>query len=120
MLYARALLGARLHDMASGFQGFHRSILGRVVDYPFKPTGHFYQTELRHDRLIEAPIHYRAVAAALGNRAQEFHRRTLALLLAAADFSDAQAVAAGRERSARNRAGGVEHAESALAEPFLS
>jgi hypothetical protein len=54
--------------MASEFQGFHRSIVGHVVDYPFKPTGHFYQTELRHDRLIEAPIHRcRSRKAALRN-----------------------------------------------------
>jgi dolichol-phosphate mannosyltransferase len=63
-MLARVLLGAKLHDMTSGFQGFHRAILERVVDYPFESTAHFYQTELRHllrsRRLIEVPIHYRA------------------------------------------------------------
>jgi len=63
-LLARWLLGARLTDMTSGFQGFRRSVLLKVVDYPLRSTAHFYQTELRHllrrQRLIEIPIHYRA------------------------------------------------------------
>lgn len=63
-LLARWLLGARLTDMTSGFQGFRRSVLQRVVDYPLRSHAHFYQTELRHllrrQRYIEVPIHYRA------------------------------------------------------------
>jgi len=63
-LLAQWLLGACLADMTSGFQGFRRAILLKVVDYPLRSTAHFYQTELRHllrnQKLIEVPIHYRA------------------------------------------------------------
>lgn len=63
-LLARWLLGARLSDMTSGFQGFRRCVLLKVVEYPLLSRAHFYQTELRHllrgQKLIEVPIHYRA------------------------------------------------------------
>jgi dolichol-phosphate mannosyltransferase len=63
-ILARVLLGAELADMTSGFQGFRRSVLEKVVDYPLRSSAHFYQTELRHllrkQKLIEVPIHYRA------------------------------------------------------------
>ncbi len=63
-LAARLLLGTRLADMTSGFQGFHRSMAEKLVRFPFLSTAHFYQTEVRYllrkTRLIEVPIHYRA------------------------------------------------------------
>jgi dolichol-phosphate mannosyltransferase len=63
-LLAQWLLGAKLADMTSGYQGFRRSVLLKVVDYPLLSKAHFYQTELRHllrkQKLIEVPIHYRA------------------------------------------------------------
>lgn len=63
-IVARLLLGVKLHDLTSGFQGFHRDVLTRLLAYPLKSKAHFYQTEvrylLRHTRLIEVPIHYRA------------------------------------------------------------
>lgn len=63
-LLARWLLGARLADMTSGFQGFRRNVLRKLVDYPLRSKAHFYQTEVRHllrrQKLIEVPIHYRA------------------------------------------------------------
>ena len=63
-LLAQWLLGAKLADMTSGYQGFRRSVLLKVVDYPLLSRAHFYQTELRHllrkQKLIEVPIHYRA------------------------------------------------------------
>lgn len=63
-LAARILLGSKLADMTSGYQGFHRSILEKLVAYPLRSQAHFYQTEVRHllrkHRIIEAPIHYRA------------------------------------------------------------
>jgi dolichol-phosphate mannosyltransferase len=66
-LAAQLLLGSRLRDMTSGFQGFHRSVLERLVEYPLRSRAHFYQTEVRHllrfTRLIEVPIHYRAPSA---------------------------------------------------------
>lgn len=61
---AQLLLGSRLSDMTSGFQGFHRSILERLLAQPLLSKAHFYQTEvrylLRRQRIIEVPIHYRA------------------------------------------------------------
>lgn len=63
-ILAQWLLGSTLADMTSGFQGFRRSILLKVVEYPLLSSAHFYQTELRHllrkQKLIEVPIHYRA------------------------------------------------------------
>jgi len=63
-LLARWLLGARLADMTSGYQGFRRVVLEKLVAYPLRSRAHFYQTEvrylLRHEKLIEVPIHYRA------------------------------------------------------------
>jgi len=61
---ARCLLGSKLADMTSGYQGFHREILEKIVAHPLRSRAHFYQTELRHllrnQKLIEVPIHYRA------------------------------------------------------------
>lgn len=63
-LLARWLLGAKLADMTSGYQGFHRGVLSQLVVHPLHSTAHFYQTEVRHllrkQKLIEVPIHYRA------------------------------------------------------------
>ena len=63
-LAAQFLLGARLRDMTSGFQGFRRDVLTRVLNYQLHSKAHFYQTEVRHllrnTRWIEVPIHYRA------------------------------------------------------------
>ncbi len=63
-LAAQWLLGARMADMTSGFQGFHRDILARLAAYPLLSRAHFYQTEVRHllrkTRWMEVPIHYRA------------------------------------------------------------
>ena len=61
---AQWLLGARMADMTSGFQGFRREVLIRLLKYPLLSRAHFYQTEIRHllrnSRYIEVPIHYRA------------------------------------------------------------
>ncbi len=63
-LLAQWLLGARLADMTSGFQGFRRGVLEKLVAHPLRSKAHFYQTEVRHllrrQKLIEVPIHYRA------------------------------------------------------------
>ncbi len=63
-LLSNVLLGTRMYDMTSGFQGFHRAVVEKFVDYRFLSTGHFYQTELRYllrrSRFAEVPIHYRA------------------------------------------------------------
>ena len=63
-LLSKVLLGAKLSDMTSGFQGFHRSIVKKIITHKFHSTGHFYQTELRYllqnYRIAEVPIHYQA------------------------------------------------------------
>lgn len=63
-IVANFLLGTKLHDMTSGFQGFHRSIIKRIINHNFLSTGHFFQVELRYIlrncRTYEVPIHYRA------------------------------------------------------------
>ena len=63
-LAAQWLLGVKLRDLTSGFQGFHRDVLIRLVGYPLLSKAHFYQTEvrylLRNTRWMEVPIHYRA------------------------------------------------------------
>lgn len=67
------LLGTKLHDMTSGFQGLHRSVVEKIVKYPFKSKAHFYQTEIRYllrDRkMIEIPIHYKAPSPRVSKKA---------------------------------------------------
>jgi len=61
---ANILLGTKLKDMTSGFQGFHRDVVKQLIDYPIKSKAHFYQTEIRYllrkKRMMEIPIHYNA------------------------------------------------------------
>ncbi|MEZ5004228.1 MAG: glycosyltransferase [Chitinophagales bacterium] len=61
---ANILLGTKLRDMTSGYQGFHRDVIGKLLQYPLKSKGHFYQTEIRYllrkRRIFEVPIHYQA------------------------------------------------------------
>lgn len=63
-LLANLLLGTRLTDMTSGFQGFHADLVAKLLRHDFLATAHFYQTEvrylLREQRFIELPINYRA------------------------------------------------------------
>jgi dolichol-phosphate mannosyltransferase len=72
-LLANVLLGTRMRDMTSGFQGFHAGIVKKFVDYPLLSTAHFYQTELRyllrHTRFAEIPIHYRAPSPSVSQNA---------------------------------------------------
>lgn len=63
-ILANILLGTRMHDMTSGFQGFHAHIVEKLLNMPLRSTAHFYQTEVRYllhkHRYAEVPIHYRA------------------------------------------------------------
>ncbi len=72
-IVARLLLGVKMHDLTSGFQGFHRDVLTRLLAYTLKSKAHFYQTEvrylLRHARRIEVPIHYRAPSPRVSSNA---------------------------------------------------
>jgi len=63
-LLSNLLLGTNLKDMTSGYQGFKREIVGKILDHPLRSTAHFYQTELRYllrnREHIEIPISYKA------------------------------------------------------------
>ncbi len=59
---ANAVLGTKLKDMTSGFEGFQRYVLEGMCLDRFLSTGHMYQTEMRYYcrryRTVEVPIHY--------------------------------------------------------------
>jgi len=70
---ANFLLGTRMCDMTSGFQGFHASIVKAFIDFPFQSKAHFYQTELRYllrrTKYMEVPIHYKAPSPRVSSHA---------------------------------------------------
>ncbi len=80
-ILANLLLGTKLHDMTSGFQGFHRDVVGKIIDFPLRSKAHFYQTEirylLRHRREMEVPIHYQAPSPRVSPNAISNAWRTL-------------------------------------------
>lgn len=59
---ANMILGTKLKDMTSGFEGFTREVLEKFDFSKFLSTGHMYQTEMRFYcrkyKTIEVPIHY--------------------------------------------------------------
>lgn len=67
------LLGTKMKDMTSGFQGFHVNIVKKFLDYKLLSKAHFYQTELRYllreTRYAEVPIHYRAPSPSVSKKA---------------------------------------------------
>jgi dolichol-phosphate mannosyltransferase len=67
------LLGTRLYDMTSGYQGFHANIVAEFLDYKLLSKAHFYQTELRYllrkKRYAEIPIHYKAPSPSVSKKA---------------------------------------------------
>lgn len=66
---ANLVLGTKLKDMTSGFEGFQRKVLENMNLDAFLSTGHMYQTEMRfycrNLRTIEVPIHYVGTASSL-------------------------------------------------------
>jgi dolichol-phosphate mannosyltransferase len=78
---ANVLLGTRLKDMTSGFQGFHREVVAKIIEHDFKSKAHFYQTELRYllrnRRMIEIPIHYQAPSPRVSKNAIKNAYQTL-------------------------------------------
>ena len=70
---ANLLLGTRMKDMTSGFQGFHARIVSEFLNYGLLSKAHFYQTELRYllreTRHAEIPIHYRAPSPSVSKKA---------------------------------------------------
>ena len=72
-ILANWLLGTNMYDMTSGFEGFHRAVVGRIIDYHFHSRAHFYQTEMRYllrkHRFAEIPIHYTAPSKSVSRKA---------------------------------------------------
>lgn len=78
---ANLLLGTKLKDMTSGFQGFHRDVIKAILDYKLLSKAHFYQTELRYllrkRRIFEVPIHYQAPSPRVSQAAIKNANQTL-------------------------------------------
>jgi dolichol-phosphate mannosyltransferase len=78
---ANVLLGTKLRDMTSGYQGFHRDVVAKIINHDFKSKAHFYQTELRYllrkRRLFEVPIHYQAPSPRVSQNAIKNAYQTL-------------------------------------------
>lgn len=72
-IVSNILLGSKLYDMTSGYQGFHACIVKKFLDHGLKSKAHFYQTELRYllrkSRYAEIPIHYRAPSPSVSKKA---------------------------------------------------
>lgn len=72
-ILSNLLLGTRMYDMTSGFQGFNARIVEKFVTYDLLSKAHFYQTELRYllrkSRFAEIPIHYRAPSPSVSKKA---------------------------------------------------
>jgi dolichol-phosphate mannosyltransferase len=47
-ILANLLLGTKLKDMTSGYQGFTKDVVAHFAFYPLLSNAHFYQTELRY------------------------------------------------------------------------
>jgi dolichol-phosphate mannosyltransferase len=63
-ILSNLLLGTKLHDMTSGYQGFTKEVAAKFAYYSLKSKAHFFQTEIRYllrkNKFIETPIHYKA------------------------------------------------------------
>jgi dolichol-phosphate mannosyltransferase len=67
------LLGTKLKDMTSGYQGFTYEATGKLISYPLMSIAHFYQTEVRYlfrkRRWKEIPISYKAPSPRVSDKA---------------------------------------------------
>lgn len=72
-LLSNLLLGTKMYDMTSGYQGFHADIVKKFLKYNLLSKAHFYQTELRYllrkTRFAEIPIHYEAPSPSVSQKA---------------------------------------------------
>jgi dolichol-phosphate mannosyltransferase len=72
-ILSNVLLGSKMYDMTSGYQGFHADVVEKFVNYNLLSKAHFYQTELRYllrkSRYAEIPIHYRAPSPSVSKKA---------------------------------------------------
>lgn len=68
-ILSNLVLGTKLKDMTSGYEGFKRDVLERFDFDKFLSTGHMYQTEMRFYcrkyHTAEVPIHYRGGTSSL-------------------------------------------------------
>ncbi len=66
------LLGTKMYDTTSGYQGFHIDVVKKFVSYKLVSEAHFYQTELRYllrkTRYAEIPIHYRSPSPSVSKK----------------------------------------------------
>jgi len=80
-ILSNVLLGTKMYDMTSGFQGFHNKIVKKFTSYELLSEAHFYQTELRYllreTRFAEIPIHYRAPSPSVSDKAVKNSLRVL-------------------------------------------
>jgi len=71
-ILSNIFLGTKLSDMTSGFEGFHRNIVEKIIKYKPRSIAHFYQVEirylLRNYRIAEVPIHYTAPSPSVSNK----------------------------------------------------
>jgi dolichol-phosphate mannosyltransferase len=72
-ILSNLLLGSKMYDMTSGYQGFQSNIAGKFVKFKFLSKAHFYQTEMRYllrkTHFAEIPIHYRAPSPSVSRTA---------------------------------------------------
>jgi dolichol-phosphate mannosyltransferase len=70
---SNVLLGTKMYDMTSGYQGFHAAIVKKIIEYPLLSKAHFYQTEIRYllrkSKYAEIPIHYQAPSPSVSKKA---------------------------------------------------
>lgn len=68
-LLSNLVLGTKLKDMTSGFEGFQAYVLDALNLDEFLSTGHMYQTEMRFYcrklNCVEVPIHYTGGSSSL-------------------------------------------------------
>jgi len=72
-ILSNVLLGTKMYDMTSGYQGFHADVVAKFLERGLLSKAHFYQTELRYllrkSRYAEIPIHYRAPSPSVSKKA---------------------------------------------------
>jgi dolichol-phosphate mannosyltransferase len=73
-ILSNMLLGTKMYDMTSGFQGFHAEVVREIRGITnLLSKAHFYQTELRYllrkTRFAEVPIHYKAPSPRVSKKA---------------------------------------------------
>jgi dolichol-phosphate mannosyltransferase len=72
-ILSNLLLGTKLRDMTSGYQGFTREVVEKFTSYELKSKAHFYQTELRYllrkRKQREIPIQYKAPSPRVSKKA---------------------------------------------------